>query len=164
MPLQVGASIQTLRNPCGDVPPCGHQASQLKRWNATACCIISPRPCLTHTGATPILSPAPTSHHITGAASTAKEICAALIIGIILIQVPQVITPACYSHAPFLFLLKWGSKLSQMPMDDAQSDAASELLAKGQFGSMKQSANFISITTWVLIAAFIGLSAIASAN
>jgi hypothetical protein len=46
----------------------------------------------------------------------------------------------------------------------AQSDAASELLAKGAFGSMKQSANFISVTTWALIAAFIALSAVASSN
>jgi len=45
-------------------------------------------------------------------------------------------------------------------LQNPQSNDASEALAKGQFGTMKQSANFLTITTWVVIAAFIGSSAI----
>eukprot|EP00976_Prorocentrum_cordatum_P057223 1154012-Prorocentrum_minimum.AAC.5 len=40
------------------------------------------------------------------------------------------------------------------------SSDASEALAKGQFGSMKQSTNFLNVSTWVVIGVFIASSAV----
>mmetsp|Transcript_28903 Transcript_28903/g.39923 ORF Transcript_28903/g.39923 Transcript_28903/m.39923 type:complete len:170 (-) Transcript_28903:277-786(-) len=44
-------------------------------------------------------------------------------------------------------------------IQNPQSTDASEALAKG-LGSMKQSTSFLTITTWVLIATFVGTSAV----
>uniref|UniRef100_A0A7S0N3V3 Probable protein-export membrane protein SecG n=1 Tax=Pyramimonas obovata TaxID=1411642 RepID=A0A7S0N3V3_9CHLO len=68
--------------------------------------------------------------------------------------------PALQGVASTLRTVTAGLAIALILLQNPQSNDASEALAKGQFGSMKQSTNFLNVSTWVVIGVFIASSAV----